>query len=476
MEWFWALFSLLHPLSAVVAIAFVLRGRKEPVSMIAWILAISLLPVIGIVGYVLLGADRIRRRASVGRRRVAGSLQRVQAAADREVRRALPDLPEAQRGIARIGRRLVDMPVTEGNAVRAFHDAEAIYAALAESIGQAEDHLHLQYYIWRADETGRRFRDLLIERARAGVAVRLLLDAVGCWRLSRSFLRPLRAAGVELAFFMPFAPLRRRWSPNLRNHRKIVVVDGQVGFVGSQNIGDEYRGLRKQLSPWHDTHLRIDGPAVTGLQQTFAEDWLFATRQELSGPRYFEPVERSGTAAVQILPTGPQQQVAVLGQVMFAAISAARDSIRIVTPYFVPSASLREALKLASYRGVRVEVVVSARTDAPFVLWCARSYYGELLEAGIRLYEFDHGMLHAKTVTFDDQWAMVGSANMDVRSFRLNFEITALLYDVEVTGRLVASCANYRKRSRKIQASSYRARGIGYEWMEGVARLFTPLL
>jgi len=479
MAWFWTTLSVLNVLIAIIGISFVLRGRKEPVAMIAWILGITLLPFVGCLLYVLLGADRIERRAARKRRHVAPVLAREPAdgsigAADAKTQS--PVLPADMAAIERLGRRLTDSPATDGNAVEIYEQADETYAAIEESIRSAQHHVYLQYYIWQADETGLRFRDLLIEMAGRGVAVRLLLDAVGCWKLTRRFLKPLRSAGVEVAFFMPLYPLRRRWSPNLRNHRKIVVVDGHTAFVGSQNIGDEYRGLRKRLSPWIDTHMRIHGPAASQLQGVFVEDWLFATRQHLTDRVYVPEVARPGASIVQIAPTGPQQHTGVLGQLLFAAFTSAARSIRIVTPYFVPGVSVREALKNAAYRGIDVELVIPSHGDHPLVLWAGRSFYRELLEAGIRIYEFDHGVLHSKIITIDDRWAMIGSANMDIRSFRLNYEVTALLYDEPLARRVSESAGETMKRSRRIRIAARERRSVGQELMEGVARLFAPLM
>lgn len=481
MAWLWTLLSLVDVLIAIIAIGFVLRGRKEPVSMLAWILGILLLPYAGVILYIFLGADRIQRRAIRKRRHVARVLPRLHQPAgqrtDDAAARVKQDvLPEDLAGIERLSRRLAHTPATYGNHVEIYQEAEATYAALEQGIFDARHHVHLQYYIWQPDDTGRYFRQLLIDKARAGVQVRLLLDAVGCWKLTRGFLRPLREAGVEVGFFMPLYPLRRRWSPNLRNHRKIVIVDGRQAFFGSQNIGDEYRGRRKQVSPWYDTHMRVRGPAALYLQQVFAEDWAFATHQELLDDAYYPEPQKPGASIMQIVPTGPHQRVAVLNQLVFAAVTSASSSIRIVTPYFVPGVSVREALKHAAYRGVQVELVLPTCGEHPVVLWCGRSFYREMLEAGVRIYEFDKGALHSKIMTVDDRWALIGSANMDIRSFRLNFEVTALIFDEPLAQDAAHSISQFRDDARLINPRQLAQRGIRDELTEGAARLFAPLM
>jgi len=306
----------------------------------------------------------------------------------------------------------------------------------------------------------------------------LLLDAVGCRRIRRAFLRPLLDAGVQVAFFMPLwvFTLRKRFSLHLRNHRKIAIIDGQTAFLGSQNIGDEYRGRLRGLSPWYDTHLRVQGPAALFVQQTFAEDWYQATRERLDNLAYFPEPQRLGHSVVQVLPTGPDQPGSSLAQILFAAVSSAQDSIRIATPYFAPDVAVRMALAHACYRGVRVCLLLPTRSDSRLALWAARSFYHELLAGGVEIYEFDAGVLHSKIVTVDDRWCMVGSANMDVRSFRLNFEATALIYDPAVAGGLGRSIDEFCRRARRVQGRDLRRTGRLRQMGEGVARLFAPLL
>jgi len=476
----WASALSLHAVLALLFVGSVLRQRKEPMAMLSWILAILFLPYVGIFFYWLLGSNRVVRRTHRRRRRIAHLMARIEEWAQPHLAAGgtANRLPDDLAGIARLGERLAQIPPVGGNAVQVYQESGATFRALEDALRGARHHVHLEYYIWKPDKTGYAFRDLLIEQARAGVECRVLLDSVGCWRLGRRFVRPLLDAGAQVAFFLPLYRLRqrKRFSPHLRNHRKIAVIDGQVAFLGSQNIGDEYRGWRRALSPWHDTHMRIHGPAALFLQRTFAEDWLFATRQDLVGEQYFCRPPQPGSSIVQILPTGPDQNVSPLEQIVFAAVSSARRSIRIATPYFVPDPGLRMALIHACSRGVRVELVLPTRSDSAIVLWAGRSFYAELLEAGVRIHEYDGGVLHSKLITVDERWCMVGSANMDVRSFRLNFEITALVYDPHVAGELSTSIAQFIQAARPITHRDVRQRGLPRQLLEGTARLLTPLL
>ncbi len=467
---------------AVAALAgvSVLRQRKEPMAMLAWLFAIVTLPFLGVAAYMLFGGSRVHRKARRRRRRLAQLIARFGEWAEQGLaapqRQAAEALPADLAAVAQLGRRLVSVPVVGGNAVEVFNDANATFAALERAIRGARQHIHLEYYIWQPDQTGTAFRDLLIERARAGVRCRLLLDAVGCWSLRRSFIRPMLDAGVEVAFFLPLWPLRRRVSPHLRNHRKIVVIDGQDAFVGSQNIGDEYRGRLKRLSPWFDTHLHIRGPAALFLQETFVEDWCFATRQALEIDPHLPQPAVVGDSLVQILPTGPDQGADALMQIVFAAVATAQREIRLETPYFVPGPAFLAALEHACYRGVRVQIVIPTRTDAPLVLMAGRSFYAQLLAAGVEIFEYDHGVLHSKIITVDDRWCMVGSANMDVRSFRLNFEITALLYDAAISRGLSEWIGGHASAARRLRPRDVWQPGLLRQVAEGAARLFSPLL
>jgi cardiolipin synthase len=476
--WFW--FWLLDYLLVAVAVASVLRQRKNPIAMLTWIFAIIVIPYLGMLLYWLMGSNRVYRSVRRRRRRIAHLIAKINDWRARQTAIATEPpgqtLPDDLDDVERLARRLTLQPATGGNEVRVYEESGATYAALEEAIRGATHHVHLEYYIWQPDATGRHFRDLLIERTRAGVECRLLLDAVGCWRLPRKFLRPLSDAGVRIAFYLPLRPFRRRFSMHMRNHRKIAVVDGRVAMTGSQNIGDEYRGYRRRMSPWIDTHMLVRGPAALFLQQTFAEDWLFATREQLVGDAYFPEPQPCGGSIVQTLPTGPDLNASPLEQILFFAVSSAKTSIRIATPYFVPDPALLGALEHACLRGVRVRIVVPTRTDSLLCLWAARSFYAELIDFGAQIFEYDGAVVHSKVVTVDDRWCLIGSANMDVRSFRLNFEITAMVYDAQVAAELSRSIERYCAGSRLITSRGAWRRRLHEELVEGAARLFAPLL
>jgi len=478
---FWTLLTIVNYAAVAAAIVFILRSRKEPAAMMAWILTLLLLPVLGLILFLLIGDSRItrqvrrrrHRRASIAQslaRRIAGMESwHARVEARRMVRRL--------RDLVRIASAVGHLPPTLGNKVTIYQDPERVFLALSLAMEAARKHIHVEYYIFQPDDTGRAIRDLLIRKAREGVKVRVLLDAVGSWSLTREFIDAFRQGGVELSFFLPvhFSPTLFRL--NCRNHRKLVVVDGTVGFTGSKNIGDEYLGRRKKLGPWRDTNLRIEGPAALHLQDTFIEDWHFVAGQDLShDDSLFPKPPDDGPAAVQIVPSGPDHERDSLHILLLSAMGTARRSIDIITPYFVPDAGMALAMKAAAMRGVKVRLLVPVRSDSWFVLWAGRSYYREMIDAGIQIFEYLDGMLHSKVVIVDQSWSLVGSANMDVRSFRLNFEVTALLYNEELSQELSAEFITLSERARRFTVEDAEKWNFGESLALGLTRLASPLL
>lgn len=475
----WTVLSILSTLGALAGVEHTLRTRREARGMLAWILALLLLPGVGLALYLLMGnvpvQRKVRRRA---RRRQAirvALAQRARLLANHDAL-DVPELDAAQRSLIRLASRVGETVVTRGNDVTIYQDAEATFLALSLAIEEAQQHVHLEYYIFAPDDTGRAFRDLLIRKAREGVEVRLLIDAVGSWWIGRSFLAPMREAGVKVAWFLPWGLSSRRLSLNFRNHRKLVVVDGRVGFTGSQNIGDEYLGRKKKYGPWRDTHLRLIGPSVAQLQEVFAEDWHFAAGEDISASKYFPEPKAVGRIAAQIIPSGPDRRPHGLYQLLFGAVGDALNDVCLLTPYFVPDHAMVLTLQTASLRGVRVRLMIPSKSNHRIVLWAGRSCYEDLLEAGVEVYEYEYALLHSKVVIIDGRWAMVGSANMDERSFRINFELTTMLYDSEPTRELQADFDKLLVHCRRITRADLAAWTYGERLTAGLARLATPML
>ncbi len=461
-----------------------INSRRPAVSTIAWILALVGVPYVGVLLYFLIGKTRMERRVRRrrrARRRMRDGLAEVRGGRarfrvrDEEVAEQLHPLGQ---GLARQAHALHASALTQGNRVEVLRDGAEKFPALLAALRGARQHIHLEYYIFEPDETGRQIIDALVERARAGVKVRVLVDAVGSFGAGRALFAPLEAAGGQVARFISTRLSLRQLDINFRNHRKIAVIDGRVGFTGGLNIGDCYSGLGSSGGgdAFHDLHLRLEGPAVLDLQETFCEDWLFATREDLLRDEHFPRPQLRGDALVQIVASGPDQEWPALHHIFFTAITQARERVWAMTPYFVPTEALVAALVAAAQRGVDVRIILPRRIDHMLVRLAGRSYYEELLLAGVRIFEYAPRMLHAKAMVVDGLWGTVGSCNMDVRSFQLNFEVNALFYSTLLARRLEGIFFEDLAQSDEIALSEVLKRSMPRRLAENTSRLFSPLL
>ncbi|RMG98226.1 MAG: hypothetical protein D6705_06395 [Deltaproteobacteria bacterium] len=516
----WA-YEVLFACYAILVMGLVLSERRRPTATLAWILALIFVPLLGLAFYLVFGRSRVRRRR---RRRARQALRPFE---DTYELARVADVPATlspvQADLVRLALRLAAAPLRRARSLTVLDHAEAIRASLFEAIAAAQHYVHLEFYIWKDDASGRALTRLLAERARAGVRVRILYDFVGSLGLPASHFAELVEAGGEA---LPFEPVRiplphRLHHLNFRNHRKIVVVDGDVGFLGGANVGDEYLASAFQGGAWHDLMFRIEGDAVLSLATTFDEDWITATGEvlDLEGrtpaeaaradarkpprdrvgpptlafgsrrrrlPRNLAPYPppearpaRSEGPLVQIIPSGPDREVVdTIALQVVAAITAARRRLLIATAYFVPDEPTMAALRTAALRGVDVRILLpSPRTsDQPWVGFAARSYYDDLLAAGCRIFEFGEGMLHAKCMVIDDDVTLVGSANMDVRSFYVNYEITALVYGSDTSRRIAELFEGYVARSKEISLEGRATQPWSRRIAENVARTLSPLL
>ena len=454
-------------------IPLVLLRRKDPAATFAWILVLLFVPVLGVVLFWFLGRDRVRRPV---RERIIGGAdlrgritQRLSGQFDHALlERALDQQPLEQRGVMRLAAKLGKMEIVAGNDAQVLVGAPATYAALLDAIERATDHVHLEYYIFRADRSGKRLIEALERAAARGVRVRLLYDGYGSVGLRRHLKGVLAAGGYARPFF-PLSVLRRAWTVNLRNHRKLVVVDGRLGFTGGINVGDMFL-------EWRDVHLRLEGPVVAELQAMFAADWDLATRFDLSDPAFFPVLEARGDAVAQVFGSGPDESLEAIHKLYFAAIASARRRVVLATPYFVPDKAMSVALQTAALRGVDVHLIVPARSNHRVTFHAGRSFYDELLAAGVAIHEYEAGMLHTKAMVVDDRFGTVGTFNLDSRSFRLNFELVAVLYDEASVERLAALLAEDLEASRRVELEGWRQRSLSTRIKEGFARLLSPLL
>ncbi|HWS15915.1 MAG TPA: cardiolipin synthase, partial [Candidatus Methylomirabilis sp.] len=407
----------------------IILERRHPSATLAWMLGIALLPLIGVPLYFLIGVRRIRRNI---RAKIATVTPVPSSLSHRLRPEELPtDIGER---CVRVLRAAGTPPPTYGNRVTFLRKGDEAYDAVLSLIGSARDHLHAQFFILDVDPVGRRFIQALAVRAREGIRVRLLLDAVGSWRALRRTVRPLRDAGGEVAAFMPAFPLHRRWSSHLRNHRKLLVADGRKAFTGGMNIGKKYMGPRTAKEQWRDIAALIEGPALPDLQALFLDDWAFSTGETLpTGVLFPPPVRFTGgepsPCVLQVAASGPDRTARPIYEGVFAAFAAARRRLWIETPYFVPDDGIGAALRNAALRGVDVRLIVPETSDLRVVSLAGRSYFDEMMAAGVRIFLYRPTNLHTKVLVVDDDVGVIGSPNVDMRSFFLNFELGVFLYD-----------------------------------------------
>jgi cardiolipin synthase len=455
---------------AIIGVVIIMQ-RRSAAATLAWLLVLGFLPIFGLLVYRLIGPLRLERKKlqrSASRRVVAEALQAL-------VR--MDDDTLEHRQLAHVGIQLGEASPLRAGEVEVFVDGASAYRAILAAVAAARHHIHLEYYIWEPDTMGTLLRDRLIERARAGVKVRVVLDGSGSHHLTRKFIAPLRAAGADVAWFNPvrLRTLRLR-RPDFRTHRKIIVCDGLVGFTGGMNITDaQSASLSKNY--WRDTHVRIAGAAVWPLQRLFMEDWNFAASTLCPIDAHsFPAAGPDGTHLVQVIGSGPDSDAFAIHKVLFAAINQATERLWLTTPYFVPDEPLVAALVNAGLRDVDVRLLVPKKSDSLLIDLAARSYFPELLSAGVRVYEYEARFIHAKTVVCDSDLAIIGSANLDNRSFRLNFEVAAVVFGTEVNETLAGAFTTDLHGSRELDEGLFEAQPFPLRLGQATARLISPLL
>ncbi len=456
-----------------MAIVIVMQ-RRSPAATIAWLLVLALFPFFGWMVYRTIGPQRLERRKL--RRRITRKLVEEANGALAEIESESPLRHREQ--LARVAIAAGEPPPLRADSVTLYTEGEAKYRAVAEALEAARHHIHIEYYIWEDGKIGRRLRDQLVARARAGIEVRVLLDGTGSFGVRGRFFKPLIEAGGEVGWFNPLSPFHiKRRRVDFRSHRKIVVCDGAVGFIGGMNVADGQTSEMTGDKAWRDTHLRIEGSAVRALQRVFAEDWMYATTRSLPpGDIYYPAPVKDGAEVVQIVASGPDLETFAIHKVFFAAINQAVSRVWLTTPYFVPDDSMLTALVSAAMRGVDVQVIAPAKGDSRLVDLAARSYFPEMLAAGARVFEHESRFIHAKTFVIDDDVAIVGSANLDNRSFRLDFEVEAVVYgtalNTELANAFTADLRSCREVARDGDAKQKFLPRLG----QAVARLLSPLL
>jgi len=469
----------------LLVILRVLYDTRSSVKALAYILFIVLIPVVGILFYFSFGINYRKRKLyskkivndEVLRQKILTSLQDY---SKQVLHSGL--LPPVYHNLVRFIFNSKNSPLTGNNSVKLLLNGEEKFPELINALEDAKSSIHLEYYIYENDVTGNSIADLLIKKAQQGVEVRFLYDDFGSHGLDKHFIKRLNEGGVETAPFYKIKLYALANRLNYRNHRKIIVVDGKKSFIGGINISDKYRNDTKAKNGlyWRDTHLMINGLATFYLQYLFLCDWNFCSKQKLQfGPDYF-PMQFEEkdiqNDLVQIVPSGPDSVLPVIFYSLMEAISLAREQILITSPYFIPGESLMDDLIIAAKSNVEVKLLVPGISDSKMVNAAARSYYTELLQHGVRVFLYEKGFVHAKTMVVDNNLAIVGSANMDYRSFDLNFEVNAMLYSKEIAGQLNEAFENDLKQATEINAIDWLNRPVYIHLWEKLVRLLSPFL
>ena len=474
--------QLLSPAGAYLLVEWAIRigalifipFRRSPDAARAWLLLLLFLPVPGLVLYLLIGRPTYPRAR---RWRMSEAVRQMEDGAA-ELRHShacrKPVLSDRFRQSARLIEQVSRFPAMGGNDIALLTNYAKTIGALVADIDAARHHIHLQTYIFADDATGEQVMDALAGAANRGVECRVLYDPIGSARWTRRVRKKLSARGVRVAQSLPVAPWRRASArADLRNHRKIAVIDGILGYVGSQNIVDA------QFRPgvvYEELVARVRGPAVVEMQTVFALDWFVETGERLSGEGYFRHYTGEGKSTAQLMPSGPDYGEVGIGHLTVALVHGARERVIVTTPYFIPEAALLQAMRTAVLRGVAVHLIVSSASDNSLVRFAQRSYYSELLEAGVKVHLYKAGFLHAKHISIDGEVALIGSSNVDVRSYVLNAEATLIVYDDMTVADLHAAERRYIAASEQMTQAGWEARSPAAKLTENIARLVGPLL
>jgi len=451
-----------YQLYIIFTVFVIVRENRRPVTTISWMLVLILIPFVGLFLYFLFGRN-VRKEKLFDRKKIQ-DLEKINAFdTDKPRGRTVEDVQLNGKVAAK--KNIINLLQNNGPET---------YEALLSEIEKAKAFIHLEFYIFEEGKIAEKLKELLVRKCSEGVEVRMIYDAVGSWKLGRKYLNELRTNGVEVQSFMPVLFPYFTSKLNYRNHRKMVIVDGKIGFVGGINISDKYI-YDAELKFWRDSHLCVCGEAVHSMQMVFAIDWFFLTSQFLGEKKYFFRCETKKTQWMQIISSGPDSDSAFIMDAYFAAIATAKESVYISTPYFLPTESILQALKSVSLAGVDVRMILPGVSDINVVQYSARSYIEELLKADIKVYLYQEGFIHAKLLTVDGVITSVGTANMDYRSFEHNLEVNAVIYDEEVAVAVMHCFEKDILASEEIKLEEWKKRSYGEKTLESFARLLSPL-
>lgn len=470
-------------INILLSLIIIFFQRRAPQTVWTWLLLLYFIPILGFILYLVIGQDFHKSRMFKTKEiegEIKYAVRRQEETIYRKKLRLTNPSVARYRDLILYNLEAGEAVLTDNNDVRIYTDGKEKFRALLEEMRGAKRYIHLQYYIIRNDELWQKIEKVLIEKAREGVEVRVLFDSMGCRTMKNRDWERLENEGIQVAEFFPALLGQLQLRVNYRNHRKIVVIDGRVGFVGGFNVGREYIGLdTKKFGYWRDTHLCIEGAAVTSLAVRFVLDWNYAARENLFQEDYLFEIPkylRNGRDPVQIISSGPDSQIKTIHDNYLRLIHSAKDHVYLQTPYFIPDDSILDALKIAARSGVDVRIMIPCKPDHPFVYWATYSYLGEMVAAGAKCYVYNNGFLHAKTVSVDGMVACVGTANMDIRSFGLNFEVNAVVYSEMTVQKLERAFENDITRCTQITRNIYDQRNLVIRAKEQFSRLLSPLL
>lgn len=461
----------LYLLTVVSIIVVVISENRNPIKTVAWILAVVFLPFVGIIWYAVFGQN-ITKKHVISKRMYSKLKRRPLDEMGTPVEVKVPDEHE---NLVSLLKNMDYNPVLGGNDVKIFTKGEDKFKQLFIDIENAREHIHVEYYVLLDDRLGTKFQEALIKKAKEGLEVRIIYDSFGSRKLKKKHIENFRMAGIEIE---PF--LKLTWNSitsrlNYRNHHKIIVIDGRIGYVGGMNIADRYeKGL--EWGCWRDTHARIEGKGVQGLQSVFLIDWYFVSQSLITSRAYFPLLEIFGDVPMQIVNSGPLSDEKNISYGIIQAIYEAKRSVFIQTPYFLPPEAMVDALQAASIRGVDVRIMISKRSDVPLVQMASRSYIKNMLESGVKVFLYQKGFLHSKMMVFDDSLTLIGSANFDTRSFEQNFEVEAFIYNSKVADEANEIFVEDQKCSEQVYLKDWLKRPVLKRFLESVFRLFAPLL
>ncbi|HTY16005.1 MAG TPA: cardiolipin synthase [Methanoregulaceae archaeon] len=475
------MFPVIVVLDLLFAITIVFIQRKNPTAVAAWLLVIFFIPVLGFVLFLIFGQDYRKRKMF----QIKDEADQIVNSYVRTQEKLLkgPDMHLDDRWSGSLQRMVLMLLesnraiVTNDNQITVYTKGSEKFSALIEAIRKASHHVHLEYFILKDDGLGKEVMAALTERARAGVEVRLLVDGIGSGRLPRRFFDDLVSEGGHYAVFFPSLIPFFNYRINYRNHRKIAVIDGKLAFIGGFNIGDDYVGKGKRWGFWRDTAVKIEGSAAAAAQLRFFQDWNYASGQKIDfHPVYFPENEDKSGSIVQIVSGGPDTQWNPVKESYMKMINSATETVYIQTPYFIPDESVVDSLRIAALSGLDVRIMIPTKPDHLFVYWASHSYIEQLLPSGVRAYTYDNGFLHAKTIVIDGAVASVGSANWDLRSFHLNFETNAVIYDPFIAGELKEAFEHDLVHCRELATGWYDSRSVFFKARAAISRLFSPIL